>query len=262
LEKWKSDADKNLRALSANSALLPRNRIENPTEVTMRPFWLLAIFTGCMASLSTMADEKKPQRFDAEVREDIFAGFKGDDEALQRGIKKCEDALAKNPKNAEALVWRGAGRVFYGGQLFGKQKIGEAMPLWTGGLKDLDKAVELEPDNIGVRIPRAAVLTQAGRNAPAAMGKPLLKKAREDFEAMYKKQEKEIAKIGTHPRGELHMGLADVYRQLGETDKSKAELETVVKEMANTKYAKVAKEWLEAKADAKLEHSCIGCHGK
>ena len=29
--------------------------------------------------------------------------------ALARGMKKCEQALAKDPKNAEALVWHGSG---------------------------------------------------------------------------------------------------------------------------------------------------------
>ncbi len=225
----------------------------------MRYLSLATLFAGYCFYTARADDEK---RFDLSVREDIFAGFNGDADALTRGIKTCNDMLAKNPKHAEALVWRGAANVYRAGELFGNKKIADAMPLWTGGLKDMDTAVELEPNNIGVRIPRAAVLVQAGRNTPPAMGTPLLKKVRDDYELILKQQSKMLDKIGTHPRGELHMGLADVYRLLKEPEKSREQLETIVKEMPKTKYATRAVEWLAAKPDAKLVHSCIGCHGK
>jgi hypothetical protein len=37
------------------------------------------------------------------VREDFFSGFAGSSEGLERGMRKCEEVLAKDPKNAEAL---------------------------------------------------------------------------------------------------------------------------------------------------------------
>ena len=239
----------------------------------MRRFFFVLCATAVVGIAAVHAiDDKKPaetkkaekseeaKRFDLVVREDIFAGFNGDAEALKRGIDACETELKKNPKNAEAMVWRGAGRVFQAGEMFGAGKMKDAMPMWMGGLKDLDEAVKLEPENVGVRIPRAAVLIQAGRNAPPAIGKPLLEKARDDFETIAKLQAKMLDKLGEHPRGELHMGLADIYRLLGEKEKSKEQLEAVEKALPDTKYGKRAKQWLAAKADAKLEHSCIGCH--
>lgn len=210
--------------------------------------------------------ESKPKdetkRFDLVVREDIFAGFSGDDEALKRGEVSCEKALKENPKNAEALVWRGAIRVFQGGQYFGKNDPVKGFPLWTSGLKDMDDAVKLEPDNVGVRIPRAAVLLPSARNAPAAMSAPLLKSALDDFEFIYKKQENHLDELGTHSRGELRMGLADTYRLLGKLDKSKEQLEALAKELPATEYATKANQWLVAAPTAKLSHSCIGCHSK
>src|SRR5262245_52294786 len=44
-------------------------------------------------------------RFDYLVREHFFAGFAGDQSALERGMKICEEALSANPKHAEAMVW-------------------------------------------------------------------------------------------------------------------------------------------------------------
>jgi hypothetical protein len=214
----------------------------------------------------TRADEKpKPDpkgRFDLVVREDLFAGFGGDAKALERGLTACDEALAKDPKNAEAMVWRGAGRVFQAGQLFQAKKTADGLKMWTSGLKDMDDAVKLEPKNVGVRIPRAAVLMPTSRFVPGEQAKPLLETVRGDFEAIYELQKNDLDKLGTHPKGELRMGLAEVYRRLDQADKSKAQLDAVVKELPDSKYATRAKEWLAAKPDAKLYHDCIGCHTK
>ncbi|MCR9295984.1 MAG: hypothetical protein NXI32_24985 [bacterium] len=208
-------------------------------------------------------DDYDPEaRFDLQVREDLFAGFEGDDEALKRGLAKCEETLAKVPDHPEALVWRGAAFVFMSGQSFQKGNQIEGFKYWGQGLADMDKAVELAPDNVAVLIPRAAVLLPAGKSAPPAMGLPLLKQVRKDFERIYQRQEKYLDQLGEHPRGELRMGLADVYRALDEPEKSRQQLEAVVKELPETEYAARAAKWLKAGADVKLSHNCIGCHSE
>jgi hypothetical protein len=233
--------------------------------------WIsLVVFCGCVASRLFGDDPVPPKkvevvndgskRFDLVVREDIFAGFDGDEEALKRGQDECEKALNKNPKNAEAMVWLGAVKVFKAGGLFAKNKPVEALPLWTAGIKSMDDAVKLEPDNVGVRIPRASVLLPAARNTPPAMSTPLLKTVLADFEYIYKKQVDSLDSLGTHPRGELRMGLADTYRLLGKLDNSKEQLEAIAKELPDTEYATRAKEWLAADPAKKLAHNCLGCH--
>lgn len=226
---------------------------------------LLAFGSGWLTGAG--GDEKpqkaeQPERFDMTVGEDLFSGFDGDQEALDRGIRKCEEALKADPKHAEAMVWRGAARLFLAGQAFRQQKQDEGVRLWTAGMQDVDRAVELAPKQVGVRIPRGAVLISAARNVPENMKKPLLEKVRADYEAIYNLQKDHLDKLGTHPRGELHMGLAEVYRRLQETDKSREQLETVVKVLPETKYAERATAWLQAKPDADLAHNCIGCHRK
>ncbi len=209
------------------------------------------------------AGEYDPEaRFDYRVRDDLFAGFEGDDEALQRGLETCEQTLKKIPDHPEALVWRGAAKVFLAGKSFQSGDSVKGFALWSQGLADMDKAVEIAPNNVAVLIPRAAVLLPAGRSAPPAMGLPLLKKVRADFERIYKHQESSLDQLGEHPRGELRMGLADVYRSLGEPNKSKQQLEAIIAELPDTAYAERAKSWLSAKPDAKLAHNCIGCHAE
>ena len=55
------------------------------------------------------------ERFDMLVRQDFFAGFNGNREALERGMKITEDTLAKDPNHAEARVWHGSGILYLAG---------------------------------------------------------------------------------------------------------------------------------------------------
>lgn len=222
-----------------------------------------ALFVTSAAALSAAPPPvAEPERFDLAVREDIFAGFKGDSARLAKGLKTCEDRLKLEPKHAEALVWKGTVRVFQAGPLFQKGKLAEGMKEWNGGLADMDAAVALAPDSVAVRIPRAAVLTQASAAAPPAMAKPLLEKLRGDMETSLKLHGDGFADLGEHSKGEVRMALAYAYRRLGETDKSTAQLKFVAEELPGTRWATEAGEWLKAKPDAKLTHNCIGCHSK
>ena len=191
------------------------------------------------------------ERFDKLVREDFFAGFGGDEEALKRGLAKCDAVLQDTPKHAEALVWRGAARVFQASQLLSKQEMLAGMKLWSAGIRDMDEAVAIAPDYPGVRIPRAAVLLPAARNTPKSMSQPLLERALDDFQTIERLQTNQVDKLGTHPLGELRMGLADVYRLQGKQDKSREQLELIQRQLPATDYATRATEWLAAPPDAK-----------
>jgi tetratricopeptide (TPR) repeat protein len=180
---------------------------------------------------------------------------------LEKGMKACEDALAADPKNAEALVWHGSGVLYHAGQAFqsgDQQKGGE---LWQQGLKEMDTAVELAPDDLGVRIPRGSVLLTAARHLPdPEMARPLFEKGLADFEKTYDLQASRLADLGTHPRGELMIGLADAYSRTGHQEKAEVWFERIQKEMKGTPYAKSATAWLEIKTLAPAQAGCLGCH--
>src|SRR5260370_31680192 len=105
-------------------------------------------------------------RFDYKVRNYFFAGFAGDNESLEKGMKICETVLADNPKHAEAMVWHGAALFYQAGQAFQKGDMQNGGELWQRGMTEMDAAVTLEPDNLGVRIPRGAVLVTASHYVP------------------------------------------------------------------------------------------------
>jgi tetratricopeptide (TPR) repeat protein len=201
------------------------------------------------------------ERFDLKVRNYFFAGFAGNAAMLEKGMKACEEALAADPKNAEALVWHGSGTLYTAGQAFqsgDQQKGGE---LWERGLKEMDTAVELAPDDLGVRIPRGSVLLTSSRYLPSPeMARPLIEKGLADFEKTYDLQASRLTDLGTHPRGELMLGLADAYSRTGHQEKAQVWFERIQKEMKGTPYAKSASIWLETKTLAPAQAGCLGCH--
>ncbi len=122
------------------------------------------------------------QRFDNIVRADFFAGFRGDEARLTRGMATSEKALADDPRNAAAMVWHGAGLFYLSGRQFqsGDWKTGTATQ--ERGLREMDAAVALQPDDPQTLIPRGAVLPAGAPHLPAAAARPLLEKAVGDYE--------------------------------------------------------------------------------
>lgn len=201
------------------------------------------------------------QRFDHLVRGDFFAGFSGNAEALERGMKATEEALKENPKHAEALVWHGAGLFYQSNIAFQKRDMAKGMELYTRGLGEMNQAVALEPKNIGVRVPRAAVLSSGAKFMPPDMAKPLFESVIEDYYTVYQMQESKLDTLGTHPKGELLFGLADTFSRIGATEKADFFFAALRDKMPDTPYAKRAATWFETKKPLPAAQTqCIGCH--
>jgi tetratricopeptide (TPR) repeat protein len=200
-------------------------------------------------------------RFDYKVRNYFFTGFSGDAASLEKGMKICDDILASDPKQAEALVWHGAGLFFQSGQAFQKGDQQKGGQLWQRGMKEMDDAVALAPENLGVRIPRGASLLTASHYLPSPeMARPLIEKGLTDYEKAYELQGPDLSQLGPHPRGELMIGLADAYNRLGNQEKAQAWFERIQTDLKGTAYAKSAGTWLETKTLAPAQAGCLGCH--
>ena len=223
---------------------------------------LSAANAGVQQTETTTAKPPR-ERFDFLVREDFFAGMAGNQEALARGMKTCEAALAKNPKHAEALVWRGGGLVFISGQYFQKGDISKGMELWTRGLKEMDTAVALDPDSVGVLIPRGSTLINASRfMKPDEMARPHLQKGLNDYEKVLQIQKSYFAHLSGHARGELLYGLAEGWHRLGNEEKARVYFQRVVNEALGSARQQQASAFLETGKLVSTTMSCTGCHTK
>ena len=198
--------------------------------------WVLSLLIGIAVHAQA------PERFDMQVRNDFFAGFAGDQARLAKGMEACERALAENPKHAEALVWHGSGLYFQAGAAFQKGDNQAGMDLFARGIKEMDDAVALAPDNVGVLIPRGAVLLAGTRFMAPAMAKPLVEKAVGDYERTLALQSKSgvFATLGDHPKGELLFGLAEGYARLGLPDRARTYFTQLVEVAPASGHAPVA----------------------
>jgi hypothetical protein len=202
------------------------------------------------------------QRFDFKVREDVFAGMDGDKEAFDRALKLIDVTLTADPNHAEALVWRGDTRLFQAGQAFQRGAFAEGQALAARGVADMDRAVSLAPDNIAVRVPRAAGLlpfARGMRGFDRVEADRLTRTAISDFELVMTASALRWSKLNEHGRGELLGALADGWLQLGEVDKARPYLDRMTAELANTAYAKSAAMRL-ADPTARMPLTCLGCH--
>jgi tetratricopeptide (TPR) repeat protein len=199
-------------------------------------------------------------RFDHLVRNDFFAGFAGDRAAMVRALAVTEEVLKQNPRHAEAMVWKGSATVFESGLAFSKGDEGRAQELWSSGIAMMDQAVQLEPDSIGVRIPRGSALLAVARYAPPGITGPILERALSDYGRARELQAEQLDGLGDHPKGELLSGLAEAYEGLGKKAESRAVLEKIAREMTGTPYGKRAEKWLALGALDPGERRCIGCH--
>jgi pentatricopeptide repeat protein len=226
----------------------------------MTVFTWIAVMTLWTAQ-ATAQPEVKSQRFDHLVRADFFAGFGGDDARLKKGMDTCERVLADNPNHAEAMVWHGAGLAFQGGMAFQRGDMQTGGELWTRGLNEMDAAVVIAPDAVGVLIPRGAMLLQATRNMPPQAARPLLEKALGDYEKVLALQGPIFATLGDHPKGELLFGLADGYSRLGEFEKARAYFNRLVSDAPGSGQTPKAREWLATGTLPKQQGlGCVGCH--
>lgn len=214
--------------------------------------------------LSITFAQKQAERFDHLVREDFFAGFTGNHEALQRGMAKCEEKLNAEPDNAEALVWHGAGLQFQSVSHFQKNEMQKGIELYQQGEAEMERAVQLQPKNISILVPRAAHYIAFSRYVPDKEQQcAMLAKVIHDYEEVYRQQQPHFDKLSEHARGELLLGLAEAYlRSGGEENRSKA---TALLKLAQKEksYTKEASTWLDAAPDAKpttFFHTCVGCH--
>jgi tetratricopeptide (TPR) repeat protein len=219
------------------------------------------VTTILATALAIQTPQPPPQRFDHLVRADFFAGVAGDEARLKKAMDTCERALAENPKHPEALVWHGAALLVQSGKAFQTGDMGAGGQLWQRGLGEMNEAVALAPDNVGVLIPRAATLLEATRSVPPAAARPLIESAVANYERVLGIQAPYFDTLGDHPKGELLFGLAEGYHRLGEHEKARAYFERLLKDAPASGQVQKAREWLATGSVPKTAGpACVGCH--
>ena len=212
------------------------------------------------AAIAVTGASLAQERFDNQVRDDMFRAFGGNEAALKNAMSVIEKRLSEEPDHAEALVWRGAARYWRAGQAFAAGDIAGGQTLAATAMADLDRAISLQPNNIGVLVPRAAVLLVAARNQrDPALKQDLAARAAADYETALALRQGAFDRLGQHNRGEYLSGLAESWALAGHREKAETYLQRILAELPNSPYA--------ARAAAKLADwgdrqplNCQSCH--
>lgn len=224
--------------------------------------FVLLLLTASFCAALLAASQSSGGRFDMTVRGEMFAGMSGDSAAMDRAMKICEQALAKDPGNPEALVWHGSGLIFLGGQAIRAADYAKGKQMMVNGLREMDEAVEKMPGHIEVLIPRGATLLEYSKHDPSPeRARATLEKALGDYEKVLALQKAVWQELPMHSRGELLSGLAEGWLRAGDASKARTFMELLVKETRGSRYAARAQDYLKAaNAQERLDWHCIGCH--
>jgi len=217
---------------------------------------VLAVLTAVGITAAGLAQE----RFDNQVRDDMFRAFGGNEAAFKSAIAIIEEKLAENPDHAEALVWRGAARYWRAGKAYGAGDSAGGQALAAAAMTDMDRAVALQPGNIGVLIPRAAVLLAAARSQrdPERV-RDLAARAAVDFETALAIRQPALDRLGQHNRGEYLSGLAESWALAGNQDKAEGYLRRILADLPGSPYAERAAAKFADWSDRR-PLNCLSCH--
>jgi hypothetical protein len=219
-------------------------------------------FVACSSPPPVEAPAPTPkERFDSLIRQDFFDGMRGDVGAMDRAMKLCEDTLAKHPDDPEAMVWHGAGLLARSRTAFRTGDTTAGQQLYTTGMSEMDHAVELSPNNIGVRISRGAVLLAMAPYVPEPDKTRLLHHGIEDYEATLALQQRYFGKLTLHAREQLLYGLTDGYANLGDLAKAQAYYQQMSVDAPGSTLLGRAKDRAAGTAVAG-QTPCEQCHGR
>ena len=210
--------------------------------------------------LTVPAGAQEPERFDEKVRELFFAGFAGNEDALQRGMAMCEETLAADPDHPGALVWQASGWFYESSFVFAQGDLEAGMALYNKSVAQFDRAVALAPNSLETLIPRAAVyLSTAPYIAHAPTRTSLLETVVGDYTKALELQKSYFDSLTVHGRGELLGALAEALWLLERRDESKVYLNRIIAELPESPYALMAQRQLD-KPEERAQLTCLGCH--
>ena len=219
---------------------------------------LIALLAALVFTLPAGAQE--PERFDEKVRELFFAGFAGNQDALQRGMAMCEETLADDPDHPGALVWQASGWFYESSFLFAQGDPEAGMALYNKSVAQFDRAVALAPDSLETLIPRAAVyLSTAPYVEHAPTRTWLLETVVGDYTKALQIQEPYFDSLSQHGQGELLGALAEALWLLERRDESKVYLNRIITELPESPYALMAQQQLD-NPEERAQLTCLGCH--
>ena len=181
--------------------------------------------------------------FIVKYRKEFFSVFRGDFKRFDRAFDEIVKMVAKDPKDARAIVWLGNGQTVKAGLLQNAGKKAEGEKMLAESRKNLDLAVSLRPKDPNIYMMRAATLFIQGQYWPESdIPRSNWEKLRDDCKKFiaYLGPDR-IKRVSIHVRGEALGELGIAYSKLGDRDKAKEAFQRVIQLDPGTDYEVRAK---------------------
>ena len=196
----------------------------------------------------------------SRMRNDLFAGFAGSQEALTRVLDESERLLAEFPDHPQALVWHGAATLGRSQRVLQDNR-DAGIAMFQRAIGEMDRAVELAPDDGEVRAIRGVLLAPLSRQFPPPFSERMLEKARSDYQRLFDMQQDALHTLGSHPLGELLQGLGDLYSRQGKADEAERYYRMILTMLKDTEYSRRAAAWMQTRQPLPAPQTgCVGCH--
>jgi uncharacterized protein (TIGR03067 family) len=200
---------------------------------------------------------------DTLVLEDIFAGVLDDDLGrLARGEKSIEILLERRPADkAGLLAWKAGAVLYRAVRAREANRTEEFEAKYAQAMDLLAQANKLGPEDLGVAAATAGMYALMADRLPEKLRGPAWATAYDSYQALWKKQGRDVEKLPLHLRGELLGGLAQSAQRTGRTRELAEYLDKILAVTPDTAYSRVARQWKEdPKAATGTRMTCLTCH--
>jgi hypothetical protein len=197
------------------------------------------------------------------VREDIFAGFIGDDmERFARGEKNIQLLIEKRPADkAVLLAWKGGATLYRAVRAHENNRNDEFQQHYRQALDLFAQARQLGPADGGVIAVTGGSYVLFADRLPKENRAAAWSQAYDSYQALWKEQAPVVDKLPVHLRGELLGGLTQSAQRTGHTAEVEPLLDKILAVLAGTPYEPIAKQWKKnPESAAKTSITCLSCH--
>lgn len=197
------------------------------------------------------------------IREDIFAGFMGDDmERFSRGERTIQGLLEqRHGERPTLLAWKGGAALYRAVRALENDRAEEFRDEYRRAQNSFSEAEQLGPDDLGVDAVTGGTHVVFADRLPEEYRAAAWSRAYDSYRRLWTRQGAGVAELPTHLRGELLGGLAQSAQRTGRSREADEYLDRILALLPDTPYERIAKQWKkEPAAAAHTRIACLTCH--
>jgi hypothetical protein len=197
------------------------------------------------------------------VREDIFAGFMGNDMVrFARGERNVEQLLKDRPdQRGNLLAWRGSAALHRAVLAHEAGNSAEFLKRFEAARADLAEAAQQTSGNDGVAAITGGSYAVFADRLPEPHRATAWAEAYTAYSTLWKQQGSMIDKLPVHHRGEVLGGLVQSAQRTGRTEEMAQHLDRMITMLQGTPYETTAQQWkANPSIAATTKVTCKACH--